>query len=183
MTPETLKTMLNDPNNPAVKNSYDAAGKIIDAIHKYGESKGKRIYIGTWSEPVINFEWQAPKLDFVTITPAPEEIYYGKFDEEKWNKLNSGIEKKFGKIPRFVTIDFGWASYSPMDVFSQMLDKKQQREWLEKADAFFQSKNMIFVYPVHGGDLSTGAGWYDSQSPEIDIYETIKELANKKAAK
>ncbi len=187
---EILQKMTNDANHPAVKGSYDAAGRIVDAIHEYGESKGKRIYVGTWSEPVINYEWQAPKLDFVTITPTPEEIYNGKFDEAKWDRLNSEIEKKIGKIPRFVFIDFGWANNSPMDVFSQMLSKKQQREWLEKADAFFQDKGMIFMYPVHGGDFTPGAkrlsfgknAKYDSIAPEFDTYETIKDLAQKKKA-
>ncbi|MFH1048189.1 MAG: hypothetical protein V1732_00820 [Patescibacteria group bacterium] len=186
---ESLKVMVNNnENHQAVKDSYDAAGKIIDAIHEYGRSKGKNIYVGTWAEPVIYYNRQAPKLDFVTITPTPEEIYSGKFDEERWDKINSKVEEKFGKIPRLVFIDFGWANNSPMDVFSQMLDKKQQRDWLKKADAFFQSKDMIFMYPVHGGDFTPGAkrlsfgksAKYDSLAPEFDTYETIIELANKK---
>ncbi|MDD5688466.1 MAG: hypothetical protein PHE88_11625 [Elusimicrobia bacterium] len=182
--------MLNVANHPAVKESYDAAGKIVDAIHEYGKSKGKRVYVGTWAEPVINYEWQAPNLDFVTITPTPEEIYNNKFDEERWNKINLKVENKFGKIPRFVFIDFGWANNSPMDVFSQRLNKKQQKEWLEKADAFLQSKGMIFMYPVRGGDFTPGAkilsfgknAKYDSLAPEFQTYETIKELANNKKA-
>jgi len=185
---DSLRFMLNDANNPAVRDSYDAAGQIIDKIHEYGRSKGKQIYVGTWSQPVINFEWPAPKLDFVTITPMPEEISSGKFDEKKWDELNSKIEKKFGKIPRFTFIDFGWANNSPMDIFSQKLNIAQQREWLEKADAFFQSKDMIFMYPVRGGDFTPGAKilplgkWtkYDSLAPEFDTFETIVELANKK---
>lgn len=185
---ESLKKMTNDANHPAVRDSYDAATKIIDEIHGYGESKGKKIYVGTWAEPVIRYPWPAPKLDFVTITPGPEEIYYGKFDEGKWDEVNLQAEKKFGNITRFAVIDFGWAKNSPTDVFSQMLNKEQQRVWLKKADAFFQSKGMIFVYPVHGGDFAPGAkrlsfgknALYDSLAPEFDTYETIKELAQKK---
>lgn len=185
---QSLRTMLNSANHPAVKDSYDAASKVVDAIHKYGESKGKQIYVGTWAEPVINYEWQAPKLDFVTVTPEPEEIYYGKFNEEKWDKINSKVDEKLGKIPRFVFVDFGWAKNSPMDVFSQMLSKKQQREWLGKADVFFQDKGMIFMYPVHGGDFTPGAkrlsfgknAKYDSLAPEFDTFNTIKDLAKSK---
>ncbi len=185
---ESLKRMTNNTNHPAVKDSYDAAARVIDSIHEYGESKGKHIYVGTWAEPVINYPWPAPRLDFVTITPEPEEIYYGKFNEEKWDKINLKVEEKFGKIPRFVFIDFGWAKNSPMDVFSQMLSKKEQREWLGKADAFFQGKGMIFMYPVRGGDFTPGAkrlsfgknAKYDSLAPEFDTYETIKELAQNK---
>lgn len=188
---ESLKKMTNDINHPAVKESYNCASKIIDAIHEYGQSKGKRIYVGTWAEPVINYTWQAPKLDFVTITPTPEEIYSGKFDQEKWNKINLDVEEKFGQIPRFVFIDFGWANNSPLDVFSQRLSKNQQREWLRKADEFFQRKGMIFVYPVYGGDFTPGAkrlslgkfAKYDSLAPEFDTYGTIKELTRKKTDK
>ncbi len=188
---ESLKKMANDINHPAVKESYDSASKIIDAIHEYGESKGKRVYVGTWAEPVINYTWQPPNLDFVTITPTPEEIYSGKFDERRWGKINLNAEEKFGKIPRFVFIDFGWGNNSPLDVFSQKLNKNQQREWLKKADAFFQRKGMIFVYPVRGGDFAPGAkrlsfgkfAKYDSLALEFDTFETIKKLARIKREK
>lgn len=185
---ESLKKMANDINHPAVKESYNSASKIIDAIHEYGESKGKRVYVGTWAEPVINYTWQPPNLDFVTITPTPEEIYSGKFDVEKWDTINLSIEKRFGKIPCFVFIDFGWANNSPLDVFSQRLSKNQQREWLKKADAFFQRKGMIFVYPVRGGNFAPGAkrlsfgkfAKYDSLAPEFQTYDTIRGLALRK---
>jgi len=188
---ESLKKMTDDINHPAVKASYDSASKIIDAIHAYGESKGKRVYVGTWAEPVINYTWQSPNLDFVTITPTPEEIYSGKFGQEKWNKINSNVEEKFGQIPRFVFIDFGWANNSPLDVFSQRLSKTQQRQWLKKADEFFHRKGMIFVYPVYGGDFTPGVkrlsfgkfAKYDSLASEFDTYGAIKELARKKAIK
>lgn len=185
---ESLKTMTNDINHTAVRDSYDAAGKVIDAIHRYGESKEKRVYVGTWAEPVVRYPWPAPKLDFVTFTPLPEEIYYDKFNEERWDEINLKIENKFGNIARFAVLDFGWAKNSPTDVFSQMLDKEKQREWLKKADSFISSKGMIFVYPVHGGDFSPGAkrlsfgknALYDSLAPEFDSYDTILELADKK---
>lgn len=186
-----LKTMTNDVNHPAVKDSYDAATKLIDDIHKYGDSKGKYIYVGTWSEPVVDYPWAPPKLDFVTDTPTPEEIYYGKFKEEKWNDLSTRIKNKFGDIPHFAFIDWGGKPDAPIDVFSQRLSKKQQREFLRKADEFFQSKGMVFIYPIHGADFWGDAKVrafgkftkYDSLAPEFDTFDTIKEFANKKKEK
>ncbi len=188
---QALYTMTNETNSPAVKESYDAASKIVDEIHKYGESKGKYIYVGTWSEPVIHSLYSAPKLDFVTDTPTSEEIYYGKFDEEKWNGINAGIKNKFGDIPHFAFIDWGGKPDAPIDVFSQRLNKEQQKEFLKNADEFFKNKGMVFVYPVHGADFWGDAKVrafgkftkYDSLAPEFDTYETIKDLANKKAVR
>jgi len=180
--------MTNDTNNPAVKESYDAASRLVDEIHAYGESKGKYIYVGTWSEPVIYYPGAPPKLDFITTTPSPEEIK-GEFDGERWNKIDSGIKNKFGNIPHFAFIDWGGRPNAPMDAFSQQLSKEQQKEWLKKADAFFQGKGIIFVYPVHGADFWGDAKVrafgkfpkYDALAPEFGTFGTIKELAGKKA--
>jgi hypothetical protein len=183
-----LDSITNNSNHPAVRESYDSASKIIDDIHKYGDSKGKQIYVGTWSQPVtdyaINNSWPTPKLDFVTDSPSSKEIYYKKFDEDMWSSKRSHVKEVFGDIPSFVFIDWGGQPNAPIDVFSQKLNKEEQREWLKQADSFFQSQGMVFVYPVHGGDFwgnpaicSFGKYYvYDSLAPEFDTYETIKEL-------
>lgn len=186
-----LYSMTKDIDHPAVKESFDAASKMVDEIHKYGESKGKYIYVSTWSEPISNYPGRIPNLDFVTDTPISQEIQAGKFDEERWDRLSSNTKKKFGNIPHFAFIDWGGKPNAPIDVFSQNLNKKQQGEFLRKADAFFQSKGMNFIYPVRGADF-----WgnpkvrafgkltkYDALAPEFDTYDTIKELAQKKAAR
>ena len=186
---QALFAMTKDMNSPAVKESYDAASKMVDEIHKYGESKGKYIYVGTWSEPAIDYHGVQSKLDFVTTTPSPEEIYYGKFDEARWNRISTGIKDKFGNIPHFAFIDWGGRQDAPIDVFSQRLNTEQQKEFLKKADEFFAGKGIIFIYPVHGADFWGSAKVrafgkftkYDALAPEFDTYGTIKELANKKA--
>jgi len=137
------------------------------------------------------YDYREAKLDFVTTTPTSEEVSLEKFDEAKWDKINAGIKNKFGGIPHFAFIDWGGGPNRPMDIFSQQLNKNQQSEWLKKADAFFQSKGIIFIYPIHGGDF-----WgnpkvkmfgkftkYDALAQEFDTYETIKEPANKKSLK
>ncbi|MFH1157739.1 MAG: hypothetical protein V1721_02470 [Pseudomonadota bacterium] len=182
-----LFKMTGDIHHPAVKESYDAASKLIDGIHKYGESKGKYIYVGTWSQPAGEVPFEPPKLDFVTTTPTPVEMYSGKLDEAKWDRINAGIKEKFGNIPHFAFIDWGGDSERPIDVFSQKMTKEQQKAWLKEADKFFRSKGIIFIYPVHGGDF-TGLGGakvkafgkfnkYDALAPEFDTFDTIKELA------
>lgn len=183
-----LKGMTGDVNHPAVKESYDAASKMVDEIHKYGEPKGRYIYVGTWSEPVIDYPWAPPRLDFVTDTPTPQEIYYGKFDEARWSGLETRIKNKFGSIPHFAFIDWGGRPDAPTDVFSQQLGKEQQKEFLRKADDFFMNKGIVFIYPVHGADFWGDAKMrafgkftkYDSLAPEFDTFGTIKELAQSK---
>lgn len=178
-------------NHPAVKESYEAASKIVDEIHKYGNSRGKYIYVGTWAFPAINFPHTAPDLDFVTLTPSASEIAQKKLNEKSWVNDANKIKAKLGNIPIFVFID--WSDNdTPLSAFSQKLDKTEQNELIAYLDNFSKSKGMIFVYPVHGGNMGSNSKIrsfgmnndhgrvYDSLAPEFDTYEMIKELANKK---
>jgi len=69
------------------------------------------------------------------------------------------------------------------------LTKEEQEEFLRKSDDFFSRRNVIFVFPVHGGFMGQDAKIlsfgksrvYDSFAPEFETYETIKELARDKA--
>ena len=61
---------------------------------------------------------------------------------------------------------------------------------MRKADEFFSKMGIIFIYPIHGGDMWRGDlveklsygrfNWYDSLAPEFETYETIKSLARGK---
>ncbi len=184
----TLAKITNDIHHPAVKESLDAASKIVDEIHKYGNLKGKYIYVGSW-EISGNFPYTPPKLDFVTVFPKPDEIYNKKFDEKRWDNIKTKNKEIFGDIPIFVVLDWGFPN-SPIEIFSQKMDKEDRKEFLEKADEFFASKGMKFIYPVHGGNLSVSAptflaygeyNWWDALAPEFEAYDTIKQLAQKKA--
>lgn len=176
-----------DIYHPAVKESYEAASKIVDEIHKYGESKGKYIYVGTWAYTQVQFPYPAPNLDFVTESVSSDEISQKKLDENKWNDRVNKIRERYGNIPIFVFIDWGWDT-APLAKFSQELNKEEQRQMLRKMDEFFQTKGVIFVYPIHGGWMGKSATklsfgkWrsYDSLAPEFETYETIKELAQSK---
>jgi len=180
--------LTNDFNHPAVKESYKAACKIVDEIHEYGKTKGKQIFVGSWPTSAY-FPYSQPKLDFVTISPSSMEVKEMKLDEEKWNERLKLIREKFGNIPIFAFIDWASTTKTPLGQFSQILTKKQQREFLKTADEFFTGKDVIFVYPVHGGWMGNDAKilsfskskTYDSLAPEFQTYETIKELAQNKA--
>ncbi|RLI76667.1 hypothetical protein DRP04_12455 [Archaeoglobales archaeon] len=181
---ERLRGLTKDPNHPAVKESYDAACKIIDEIHEYGLSKGKYVYVGTWAFPTVDFPYPPPNLDFVTMTPSSGEILNKKLDENEWSKNIEKVREKLGDIPIIAFID--WADdRAPMARFSQELSKEEQKEMIEYLDQFFQSKGIIFAYPVHGGWMGDNAKIlsygksrvYDSLAPEFETYETIKELA------
>lgn len=185
----TLAKLTNDMNHPAVKESYEAASKIVDDIHQYGDSRGKHVYVGTWTVPMY-YSYKKPDLDFVTDTPQPSTISSGKFDDGKWEDTKNKVKETFGDIPILVVIDWGFRG-SQLEVFSQELSKEEQARLLRAADDFFTGKGMIFAYPVHGGNMVVtepqnmikaygSYNWYDSLAPEFQTYGTIKELALKK---
>ncbi|RLG71235.1 MAG: hypothetical protein DRO11_04895 [Methanobacteriota archaeon] len=176
--------------HPAVKESYKATLKVIDAIHEYGYKKyGKRIYLGTWWVPA-EMPYEPPDLDWVQISPTGKEILTLKLDEAEWDRKIELIRKKFGDdILIAVYISWAHTTMSPLGNFSQKLTPEKQREFIKLIDEFCQRKGMNYVYPLHGGFMGLDAEIlsfgkfkiYDSLAPEFQTYETIKELAQKKA--
>ncbi|MCK4225262.1 hypothetical protein KAX29_00020 [candidate division WOR-3 bacterium] len=190
--PELLKRITGDINHPTVKESYEAASDIIDEIHQYGLSKGRYIYVISWAQPImLEASYPRPDLDALMTTVGNKEIRAMEMDEKKWNVGLERIREKFGDIPIFARIDYG-SEGSPLSVFSQELTTEQESQFLRVADEFFQQKGIIFIYPIHGGNmaglktkskiLSYGKyDWYDSLAPEFQTYDTIKELAQNKS--
>lgn len=174
-----LYVMTKDYYHPAVKESYDSSTKLVDEIHKYSESKGKHIYVGSWTS-TMNYPYAPPKFDFVTVAPTSQEIQSGVFDDKGWTDKKSKIDAAFGNVPILSFFDWGYTG-SQIETFVR-LSKTDKENRLEKADKFFTDKGMIFAYPVHGGYISikSNKNWYDAMVPEIDIYGKIIELANEK---
>lgn len=181
-----LTGITKDVNHPAVKESYEAASKLVDDIHNYGKSKGKNVYVGSWTAPMY-YPYSPPKFDFVTETMGPKEMMDKKYDETKWKNTASKIKEKFGDIPLFVFLDWGFRN-SPIEIFSQQMSQADAQAFLKTSDDFFTPLGMKFVYPVHGGTMvvqQTSAtklaygqyNWYDSLAPEMNTYGTIKQLA------
>jgi hypothetical protein len=191
--PRELKKITGDINHPAVKESYEAASKLIDEIHRYGLTKGRYIYVISWAQPIM-FEapYPQPDLDALMTSIGSKEIRAIKMNEKMWNIGLKKIREKFGDIPIFTRIDYG-SEGSPLSVFSQELTIEEANQFLRIVDKFFQQKGVIFIYPVHGGNMGALGGkgvkklsygkydWYDSLAPEFDTYCTIKQLALKKA--
>ncbi|MBU3958220.1 MAG: hypothetical protein KKB25_04045, partial [Nanoarchaeota archaeon] len=176
---------LYDFTNPAVIKSFKSASYLVDETHKYAQSVGKKVYIGSWSVSMYYSQkrpdlYTQPKLDFVTIAPKSEEIISGNYNDAYWNKFKTDVYAGFGNIPILVFFDWGFAN-SQTEVFANM-DKTAKTNALQTIAAYFKNKGMIFVYPVHGGNVVSGKSsiWYDSKNPTIDIYDTIKDLMNKK---
>ena len=182
-----LYRITRDFNHPAVKESYESVCKIVKKIHEYGEKKGKDILVGSWPT-AIYFPYPPLGLDFVTLSPSRREVKEMKLDGKKWDKRLKLIRKKFGDIPIFAFIDWAGSTKTPLGEFSQVLTKEEQKEFLRKSDDFFSRRNVIFVFPVHGGFMGQDAKIlsfgksrvYDSFAPEFQTYETIKGLAEKK---
>ena len=204
MQAQLMRLLTKEPNHPAVIESYKAAKKIVKKIHKYGERKGKHIYVITWvsvirGKSIIGVPKKYVNVDAAMVSPSPDEIKdkftgkIGNFNEELWKELVKKFKKEY-KIPIFARIDYGGPGRTPLYVFSQELSKKEAKEFLRKADKFFSQKGIIFIYPLHGGDmgrkemrikkLSYGRfNWYDFLAPEFETYEMIKKLAQSKKAK
>ncbi len=191
-----LAQMTGDVKHPALVESVSAASKLVDEIHKYGESRGKNIYVGSWDGPFgvaavagLEFPYAPPSLDFVTVSPSNREVLDKKMGEAKWNAEIPAIREKFGDIPIFAFIDWAFDD-SQTVMFSQKLTKAEQNQVLRTFDESFAEMGVNFIYPVHGGYLGGGElttrlafgkfRTYDSLAPEFETYETIKELAQDK---
>ncbi len=182
-----FKGITKDENHPAVKESYEAASEIVDKIHGYGYSQGRYIYVGTWWA-FVELPYPPPDLDFVTVTPSPDEVSSMHLNESKWDSVAEEIKGKRGNVPIFAFIDWAGTTKTPLGRFSQKLTPEEQREFLKLADGFFQRKAINFVYPLHGGFMGQEATilsfnrskTYDSLAPEFQTYATIKELARNK---
>jgi hypothetical protein len=175
-----------------VKDLSIAAANIVDAIHEYGNSKGKNIYVGYWANPfglIKDASYVPAKVDFVTISPSKEEVLAKKLDEYKWGNEVGSIRKIYGDIPIFAFIDWAFDD-SQMVAFSQKLNKEEQSEVIEAFDKAYERMGVKFVYPLHGGYMGQGVATaklsfgkdriYDSLAPEFDTYEKIKALAKEK---
>ncbi len=139
----------NNPNHPSIEAVFDAADKIINEIHSYGNSKGKYIYVGSWAATKLG-SWTA-KLDFVTVSPSPEEIRNKKLDDGKWKENIAQIRKRYdSNVPIVVFIDWAFTTDTSLGVFSQTLSKEEQKETLRNFDKFFTENGVLFAYPVHG---------------------------------
>ncbi len=179
-----MEDLTGDPNHPAVVDALKAAQRIVDEIHAYGESKGRYIYVGSWWT-AARFPHDRPDLDFVTVSPTIREVLTMEFNESKWSEVVELVRENLGDVPIFAFIDWAGTVRTPLGVFSQNLTPEQQREFLRRADAFFRSRGIVFIYPVHGGYMGVDAvvlsfgryGFYDSLAPEFQTYETIVELA------
>ncbi|MDP3057513.1 MAG: hypothetical protein Q8N37_03270 [bacterium] len=191
--PQTLffYPLTNDNKHPMLKDLYNASEKIIDEIHKYGESKGKYIYVGSWGIPLKFIEGikNIPQnIDFITITPVDNEIFDKKLSEI-YEKITN-TRNLYGNTPVFAFIDWS-TDQSPMVNFSQKLNKKQQSTLLQDLDESFAEVGVNFIYPAHGGYMGPSAKIlafgkyrnYDSLAPEFDTYDMIKELAKKKSGR
>ncbi len=195
-----LAEITKDVNHQSVKDSIDATSQIVDEIHKYGESKGKYIYVGSWEGPFVKteslldkeFPHTPPDVDFITFSPTNREIENKKLDKPLRDKEIKIIREKYGDIPVFAFIDWSFDD-SPTVRFSQKLSKEEQREVLKTFDKSFNEMNVNFIYPLHGGYMGKGNitktlsfgrfTVYDSLAPEFQTYETIKELALNKTKK
>ena len=187
-----------DVNHPAVKESYKAALKLVDEIHKYGlEKYGKYIYVGGWTNFIEIPDYPNPDFDFVVNMIWEQEVANKTLWEERWDTFFSKVKNRMGNnILVLVFMDEAAVRWQdqPLGIFSQQLSKQEQKEYLRKADAFFSEKRkehklpIVFVYPLHGGWMGNNAEIlsygkfkvYDSLAPEFETYETIKELAQRK---
>ncbi len=179
-----FERLTGDANDPAVRESYQAASRVVDEIHAYGETKyGRHIVVGTWWT-FVDLPHSPPAVDFVTVSPSPAEIRARALDGNRWQAMLSRIRETCGQVPVLAFIDWG-GSESQTAIFSQELSPDEQRALLRDMDGFFGSTGVLFAYPVHGGFMGANAArlafgklhYYDSLAPEFDTYRTLVKLA------
>ncbi len=190
-----LADMTGNENDLSVIETLESLNKTIKDIHDYGVSKGKYVYVGSWfsTKTPPSYKKYVSDLDFLTINlGSPEEILSMNMNETYWANMINASKEIFPNTPIFVFLDWGWgAKLSPLGAFSQKLTSDKQNQFLRIADTFFSKKGIIFVYPLHGGGFGQNPviraygkyNLYDALAPEFQTYETIKELAQKKAKK
>ncbi|HDM89343.1 MAG TPA: hypothetical protein ENG65_05060 [Candidatus Bathyarchaeota archaeon] len=187
---EVFYKLAGGREHKAIEEALKAAQKIVLKIKDYAESKGRKIWVG--SDAQIDLPYSMPKLDFVTVSPTVSEIREKRLDEDRWTSMISKIKEKYGEIPVFALIEWSYpaapfARDIPLGVFSQQLNREEQRELIRRLDEFYKEKGIIFIYPVHGGFIGRDASKlafskyykYDALAPEFQTYEQIKELVKK----
>jgi hypothetical protein len=192
-----LVQMTGDVNHPAVRDAIAATARIVEEIRRYGEERGRRVYVGSWVGPFVlaelegrEFPYDPPEMDFVTLSPTIDEILQKRLDEERWQKALALVRERYGEIPLIAFIDWSFDE-SPLVAFSQQLTPEEQREALREFDRGFEELGILFAYPVHGGYMGRGEVTtrlafgryrvYDALAPEFQTYETIRELAQARA--
>ncbi len=179
-----LGKIAKNMSHSAVKESFEAAYKIILKIKEYGARKGKYIYVGSWA----NIYFPHPEvLDFITISPSSREVLNMKIDVEKWDERLKLLKEKYPNATIMVFLDWAATTRTPLGVFSQRLKPEEQAKFLELMDQYFRSRGVIPVYPVHGGYMGYDAEikaygkypFYDALAPEFNIYDKIVELAER----
>jgi len=151
--------MSRDINHPAIKQTFASISELVDKIHEYGFSKGKRVYVGTWpplikdGDDILIPPFPPPDYDYVVVSPSSEEVLSKKLYEAKWEKAFSMIREYMGEeIVILMRFDLGFPN-SPLQVFSQKLSPEEQKEFLRYLDGFLLKNDVLFSYPVFGLDM------------------------------
>ncbi|MBU4289712.1 MAG: hypothetical protein KKG09_00460 [Verrucomicrobia bacterium] len=190
------KILKLDASHPLMKANTEAAARIVAQIHAYGETRGKRILVGGWAGELVfpdadeEFPYPDPDFDFVTMTPIEAEVEAKRLNAPRWERMVASVRKRMKDVPIFAFIDWSYDA-SPTVSFSQKLSQTEQREFLKHCDEFMRARGVTFIYPIRGGFMGRGKAttrlsfgkdrMYDSLAPEFETYETIRELARKKA--
>ncbi len=180
MQTRIMMKLTNNPEHPAVRESYRAAVNLVKAIHDIGGSMGKKIYVDTWNPPLIEGE-ETPPLDFITLSVSAEEVINQELDVQEWAQKISRIRDRFGNITVFAVLDWGVTDTSPLAVFSQKLSSEEQIHFLREASEALRRLGVLLIYPIHGGFVGPSAEklaygkykFYDAQAPEFQTYEAI----------
>jgi len=127
----------------AIERTFEAIRSLVDEIHRYGQAQGKQIYVGSWAQTA--YPYPPPQLDFVTISPTPDEVRARRLDEARWQEKLAEVEGTYGPVPVIAFIDWAFTADTPLGVFSQELTKEQAREALRNFDGFFREHGVLFA--------------------------------------
>jgi len=96
--------MSRDINHPAVKQTFESTSELVDKIHKYGFSKGKHVYVGTWpplikdGDDVLIPPYTPPDYDYIVVSPISEEVLFKKLHKNEMGKDFLNDQRIYGRI-------------------------------------------------------------------------------------
>ena len=174
------------------REALDRLAEVKVAIHYRYITDGKVInrtiddVIRIFKETRADFVFQA----WITQSPCPDKCSDLPLDEAwkyemrgySYEHLKNTISKIKEELPDIILCGGTQAEF---------LYPEEAKEFLRRANELFIERSIVFVYPVHGGDMGRLGvevtklsydrfNWYDSLAPEFQTYGTVVELAKKR---
>lgn len=177
---DCLAGTFNLPINPYM----EAWRQIASAVKDYAQTKyGREIQV------CVNTAWNAdiwPYQDFISLglTGTGAEMIRNQKLQIDWGTIKTNIKSVYGRLlPIMFFLDWGSYEESPMVALASLPREDQNKAITLLHDTALR-EGLLFVYPLHGGDIMTyaqieqGLPWRVYDAIEQGTYDTIEQLTS-----